>query len=113
MVSVQDFSKINRFGSLRFGKSHFPVRLGSACVVRTRRGSVRMGSVRFRIRFRPVPEFNGSVRFGSVGHEHMRRRVGTPGRIQDKYLGGKSISNRNMVIGVIGVVVIVIGVSLW
>ena len=71
-VSVPDFSKINRFGSVRFGKLFVPVRRGSACVFRTRRGSVRFGSVRFRVRFRPVPELNGSVRpirfgrFGSV-----------------------------------------------
>ena len=66
-VSVPDFSKINRFGSVRFGNVFFPVRRGSACVFRTRRGSVRFGSVRFRVRFRPVPELNGSVRFGSAG----------------------------------------------
>ena len=33
-------------------------------VFRTRRGSVRFGSVRFLVRFRPIPELNGSVRFG-------------------------------------------------
>ena len=27
---------------------------------------IYIGSVRFRVRFRPVPELNGSVRFGSV-----------------------------------------------
>ena len=51
----------NRFGSVRFGKCFFPVRRGSACVFRTRRGSVRFGAVRFRVRFRPVPEWFGSV----------------------------------------------------
>ena len=66
-VSVPDFSKINRFASVRFGNVFFPVRRGSACVFRTRRGSVRSGSVRFHVRFRPVPELNGSVRFGSAG----------------------------------------------
>ena len=83
-VWVPDFSKIIRFGSVRFGQLHFPVRRGSACVFRTRRGSVRFGSVRFRVRFRPVPELNGSVRFGSAGFGsvsysfliyHMRTRV--------------------------------------
>ena len=52
----------NRFGSLRFGKLVFPVRRGSACVFPTRRGSVRFGSVRFCVRFRPGPELDGSVR---------------------------------------------------
>ena len=32
-----------------------------------RHGSVRFGSVRFRVRFRPVPELNGLVRFGLAG----------------------------------------------
>ena len=66
-VSLPDFSKINRFGSFRFGNVFCPVRRGLACVFRTRHGSVRFGSVRFRVRFRPVPESNGSVRFGSAG----------------------------------------------
>ena len=66
-VSVTDFSTIDRFSSVRFGKFIFPVRRGSACVVRTRRGSIRFVSVRFRVRFRPVPEFNGLIRFGSAG----------------------------------------------
>ena len=43
-VSVPDFSTINRFGSVRFGNVCFPVRRGSACVFRIRRGSVRFGS---------------------------------------------------------------------
>ena len=55
-----------RFGSVRTNIS-FPLRRGSACVFRTRRGSVRFGSVRFHVRFRPIPELNGSVRFGSAG----------------------------------------------
>ena len=55
------FSKHHRFGSVRF--VFFPVRRGSACVFRTRRGSARFGLVRFRVRFRRVPELNGSVRF--------------------------------------------------
>ena len=70
-VSAPDFSKINRFGSVRFGQLFVPVRCGSACVFRTWHGSVRFGSVRFRVRFRvrfpPIPEFNvlfDSVRFG-------------------------------------------------
>ena len=56
-----------RFGSVRFGQSNLPVRRGSACAFRTRRGSVWFGSVRFHVRFRPVPELNGSDRFGSAG----------------------------------------------
>ena len=72
----------NRFGSIRFGsgpfdkssvrsglvrKIKFLVRRGSACVFRTRRGSVWFGSVRFCVRFRPVLELNGSFRFGWAG----------------------------------------------
>ena len=57
-VSVPDFSKIHRFGSVR--KTLFPVRRGSASIFRARRGSVRFVSVRFHVRFcvrfRPVPE---------------------------------------------------------
>ena len=30
-------------------------------------GPVRFDSVRFRVLFRPVPELNGSVRFGVIG----------------------------------------------
>ena len=45
----------------------FPVRCGSACAFWTRRGSVRFGSVRFRVRFRPVPKLSSSVRFVSAG----------------------------------------------
>ena len=60
------FSKIDRFGSVRFGKVVSTVRRGSACALRTRRGSVLSGSVRFRVRFRPIPKLNGSVRFGSI-----------------------------------------------
>ena len=55
-----------RFGSVRLGNLISSVWRGSACVFRTGRGSVRFGSVRFRIRLRPVPEIHGSVRFCSV-----------------------------------------------
>ena len=73
LVSVPDFSFENssvrfgsvRFGSVRFGQNILPIRCDSACVFRTRRGTV--GSVRFRVRFRPLPELNGSVRLGSAG----------------------------------------------
>ena len=55
-------------GLVRFGSDkEISVRRGSACVFRTCRGSVRFSAVRFRVRFRPVPELNGSVRFGSAG----------------------------------------------
>ena len=64
-ISVPEFSKMYRFVSVRFGNDIFPVRRGSACVFRT--CSVRFGSVRFRVRFRPVPDLNGSVRFGRFG----------------------------------------------
>ena len=71
-----------RFGSIRFGSRLFrkligSVRFGSEMYlsrfdevrpalfgrVVARSGSV---PVRFRVRFRPVPELNGSVRFGAV-----------------------------------------------
>ena len=65
--SIRFGSVIFDISSVRFGKICFPVRRGSACVFRTRRGSVRFGSVRFRVRFRPVPKLNGSVRFGRFG----------------------------------------------
>ena len=55
----------NMIGSVR--NVNFPGRRGSACAFRTRRGSVRFGSVCFHVRFRPVPKFNGSVRFGRFG----------------------------------------------
>ena len=55
-----------RFGSVWFGKPNLPVRIGWACVFRTRRSSVWSGSVRFGSpsasgRFR-----NYTVRFSSV-----------------------------------------------
>ena len=65
-VSVPDFSEIHCFGVVRLGQICFPVRRISACAFRTRRGSVRLGSARFRVQFRQVPELNGSVRFGSA-----------------------------------------------
>ena len=46
---------------------NFPVRHDTACVFRTHSGSVRFGSVRFRVRFRPVPELYDSVRFVRFG----------------------------------------------
>ena len=55
------------FGSVRFGNLHFPVRRGSACVLRMHRGKVRFGSVRFPVRFRPVLELIVSIQFGSAG----------------------------------------------
>ena len=51
-------------GSVRFGQLNFPVRRGSACGFLD---ASWLGSGRFRVRFRPVPESNGSVRFGSAG----------------------------------------------
>lgn len=61
--SVPHFSKNNRFGSVRFGNSfsgstRFGLRFSDASWL----GPVRFGSVRFRVRFRPVPEFIVSVR---------------------------------------------------
>ena len=67
VLSVPDFSKINRFASVRFGQRFVPVRRGSACAFRTQGGSVRSGSVRFHVRFRPVPKLKDSVRFGRFG----------------------------------------------
>ena len=55
----------NRFDSIRFASGPFenwsvrPELFG--------RVVARSGSVRFRIRFRPVPKSNGSVRFGRLG----------------------------------------------
>ena len=69
------------FGSVLFGQIVFPVRRGSACVFRTRRGSVRFGSVRFRVRFWPVPESNawfGSVRPLRFGFLFLPVTPGTP-----------------------------------
>ena len=61
-VSIRICLKSIRFGSARFGTTHFPVPPTSACVFRTRSGSVRFGSVRFRVWFRPV--LVRPVRFG-------------------------------------------------
>ena len=67
-VSVLDFfSKINRFWAGSVRKNVFPGSTRFGLLFRTHRGSVRFGSVRFRVRFRPVPEFNGSVRIGRFG----------------------------------------------
>ena len=57
----QTFRKL--IGSVRFGSEMYfsPVRRGLACIFRTRRGSVRFGSVP-----RPVPAGSGIKRFGSV-----------------------------------------------
>ena len=63
-IEVLPITGRNRFGSIRF--VHFLVRRGSACVFRTRRGLVRLGSLSFRVRFQPVPESYASVRFSSV-----------------------------------------------
>ena len=56
-------SKIHRFGSVRrtilAGSMRFGLRFSDA-------SWLRFGSVRFRVRFRSVPELNGSVRFGSA-----------------------------------------------
>ena len=62
-VSVPDFSKINRFGSVRFGKISFPARRCSACVFG--RVVARSGSVLFLIP-RPVPAGSRIKPFGSV-----------------------------------------------
>ena len=78
LFRFQTFSKNRLFGSVRFGKSFFPVRCDSACVFRTRRGSVRFGSVGFHVRFWPVPELSGSVRFGSVSYSFL-----SDGRVRD------------------------------
>ena len=61
-VSVPDFSKINRFGSVRFG-NYFPgsTRFGLRFSDASWLGPVRFGSVP-----RPVPAGSGIKRFGSV-----------------------------------------------
>ena len=56
------FRTFRKIYSLRFGNLFPPIRRGSACVFRTRRGSIRFSSTRFRVGFRPVPELSGSVR---------------------------------------------------
>ena len=66
---------------VRFGNWYFPVRHGSACAFRMCRSSLRVGwvrfHVRFRVRFRPVPESNGSarpVRFSSISYSFLINR---------------------------------------
>ena len=59
-VSVPDFSRIHRNGSVRFGI--FITRFGLCFSDASRLGPVRFGSFP-----RPVPELNGSVRFGRFG----------------------------------------------
>ena len=65
-VSVPNFfdNSSVRFGSV--WKIKIPFRRSSACVFSE---ASWLGPVRFsfRVRFRPVPELNGSVRFGSAG----------------------------------------------
>ena len=61
---INDRKELVRFGSVR--TIIFPVRGGSACVFRTRRGSVRFGSVRFGSFPRPVPAGSEIKRFGSI-----------------------------------------------
>ena len=80
-IYIYTYSKIRRFGSVRFGKLVFPVRRGSACVFRTRRGLVWFGSVRFRVRvrrFRNYSDWFASVRlclFGSVSYSFLQRET--------------------------------------
>ena len=81
----------NRFDSFRFQFEISSVRFGSENSV-SRFDAVRLaflgrvvarsGSVRFRVRFRPVPELNGSVWFGSAGSI----RFLIPSRIRTKIL---------------------------
>ena len=54
-VSVLDFSRINRFGSVRFGKTTISW-FDAVRPVFLKHVIVRFGSVRFRVRFQPVPE---------------------------------------------------------
>ena len=62
--NIQEGSGSVRFVSVpRFGSDKY-LSLFDAVRPRIRRGSVRFGSVCFRVRFRPVPELNGSVRSG-------------------------------------------------
>ena len=73
-VSVLDFSKVHRFGSVRFIECNFPSRRGSACVFRTHRGSALFGSVP-----RPVPASFKIERFGTD-------RFGRCGLVSDSFL---------------------------
>ena len=53
-----------RFGSVRFGSENVISRFDAVRPAFFSRVVARSGSVRFRVRFRPVPESNGPVRFG-------------------------------------------------
>ena len=66
---VLQLSKVLRVGLVQFGTDNYVSRFDAVrpAVFRTRSGSVRFGSVRFRGRFRPVPKSNGSFRFGRFG----------------------------------------------
>ena len=67
-VRFRTFRKF--IGSVRFGsKIHFPgsMRFGLFFLFAAWLGPVRFGSVRSRVRFRLVPEFNDSVRLGRFG----------------------------------------------
>ena len=64
-VSVPDFFR-KIIGSVRFGSDNSFSRFDAVRPSFFGRVVARSGSVRFRVRFRPVPELNGSVRFGSA-----------------------------------------------
>ena len=59
-------SKVHRFGSVRFGSEDSFSRFDAVRPALFGRVVARSGSVRFRVRFRPFPELNGLVRFGSA-----------------------------------------------
>ena len=68
-VSVLDFS--NKY-SVRFGSVR-KIRFDAVRPALFGRVVARSGSVRFCVRFRPVPKLNGSVRFGSAGSVRLVR----------------------------------------
>ena len=62
------FQTFRKFmGLVRFGSAFCLPRFDAVRLAFSRHAVARFGSVRFRVRFRPVPELNGSVRFGRFG----------------------------------------------
>ena len=66
-VSVPDFSKINRFGSVRFGSEMYFSRFDAVQLAFFGHAVARSGSVRFGSVPRPVLAGSGIKRFGSAG----------------------------------------------
>ena len=93
-ISVPDFGSV-RFDSFRFRKFVGSVRFGSenqnslfdpVPPASFGRVAARSDSVRFCVWFRPVPKFNGSVRFGSVWFGSVRFGSVRPARFGFSFL---------------------------